>query len=131
MVSSQQFPVHKDILSARSSVFLELFSHAGKDPVVEAIDVDPDVMKEALRYIYTGRVRNLESILNELLRVAGAYKIDGLQALCEESLCKSLSADNAVDVLSLAERYNTDKFKSKAVVFIAAHIDERMRERME
>ena len=114
--------MHKNILSTRSSVFSALFVNGVKNPVVEAIDVI---------YIYTGRVRNLESILNELLRVAGAYKIDGLQALCEESLCKSLSADNAVDVLSLAERYNTDKFKSKAVVFIAAHIGERMKKRME
>ena len=120
-VRGQQFPVHKAILAARSSVFSALFVNEVKDPVVQTIDVDPDVMKEALRYIYTGRVRNLESISKELLRVASAYKIDGLQALCEESVCKSLSVDNAVDVLSLAERCKADKLKSKAVGFIAAH----------
>ena len=124
MVRSQRFLVHKAILSARSSVFSALFVNEVKDPVVQAIDIDPDVMKEALRYIYTGRVRNLESISNELLRVASAYKIDGLQALCEESLCKSLSVDTAVDVLSLAERCKADKLKSKAVGFIAAHAAE-------
>ena len=124
MVRSKRFPVHKNILSARSSVFSALFINETKDPVVEAIDVDPDVMKEALRYIYTGRVRNLESISNELLRVATTYKIDGLQALCEESVCRSLSVDNAVNVLSLAERYKADKLKSKTVKFIAAHVAE-------
>ena len=121
MVRSQQFPVHKNILAARSSVFSALFVNGVKDPVVQAIDVDPDVMKEALRYIYTGRVRNLESISKELLRVASVYKIDGLQALCEESLCKSLSVDNAVDILGLAGRCKADKLTSKAVKFIAAH----------
>ena len=92
VVSSQQFPVHKDILSARSSVFLELFSHAGKDPVVEAIDVDPDVMKEALRYIYTGRVRNLESISNELLRVAALSTRSTDCRRCVRRACAGASA---------------------------------------
>ena len=104
---SQRFPVHKVILATRSTVFAKLFLNNGNGPVVVTIDVGPYVMWEALRYIYTCKVQNIQSIANELLKVASDYKIDGLKALCEES--KSDNADKA------------DKLRSKAVDFIAPH----------
>ena len=121
VMQSLRFPVHKAILAARSPVFAALFVNNEKDPVVEVIDVDRDIIWEALRYIYTGRVQNLESIAKELLRVASVYEIQDLQAMCEESLCRNLSVDNAVAVIGLTERYNADKLRSKAIEFVAAH----------
>ena len=121
VMQSLRFPVHKAILAARSPVFAALFVNNEKDPMVEVIDVDRDIIWEALRYIYTGRVQNLESIAKELLRVASVYEIQDLQAMCEESLCRNLSVDNAVAVIGLTERYNADKLRSKAIEFVAAH----------
>ena len=58
-VGDQQFTAHKDILVARSPIFAAMFKHSTKENLtgeVEVLDIEPDVFKELLRYIYTGEV---------------------------------------------------------------------------
>jgi speckle-type POZ protein len=65
--------MHKAILASRSAVFSAMFEHQmieGKSNRVKIDDVDPDVMTEVLRFIYTGRINNIEKMSDLLLPVA-------------------------------------------------------------
>ena len=69
-----QFPVHKAILASRSPVFAGMFRHIemeeSKQGVVQIQDLEPEVLKEMLKFIYTGKVSQLETMADDLLSVA-------------------------------------------------------------
>ncbi len=46
------------------------------------------------------------------------YDLKGLKRLCESSLIKQLSVDNACDVLVLADMHSEQYLKEKAIQFI-------------
>lgn len=61
------------LFSARSPVFAAMFEHEmeeRKQNKVAIIDVDQDVLKEMLRFIYTGKSPNLEKMADDLLAAA-------------------------------------------------------------
>ena len=55
---SREFQCHKAILTARSPVLAAMFEHEMKERqlnLVQIEDMDPEVMAEMLRFIYTGK----------------------------------------------------------------------------
>ena len=61
------------LFSARSPVFNAMFEHEMEEKKhgrVEITDVEPEVMNEILRFIYTGKAPNLEKMADELLAAA-------------------------------------------------------------
>lgn len=69
-------------MAARSPVFAACFEHkmseAQSDRVV-VDDVEPDVMKELLRFMYTDTAPNLERMADTLLAAADKYQLDRLK----------------------------------------------------
>ena len=58
IVRSKEFKVHKSVLSARSPVFMRMFSSAMKeaaDNKVEINDVEPSTFEKFLAFIYCGK----------------------------------------------------------------------------
>lgn len=90
----------------------------GKMNRVKIDDVDPDVMNEMLRFIYTGKTCGIDKMADLLLAAADKYALDRLKALCEESLCNNLDVDNVVDTLVLADLHSACQLKSQAIEFI-------------
>lgn len=74
MVGDQRFPVHKALLASRSPVFAGMFRHIemeeSKQGVVQIKDLEPEVLKEMLKFIYTGKATQLETMADELLSAA-------------------------------------------------------------
>ena len=61
------------IFAARSPVFNAMFEHEmeeRKQGRVEITDVDHEVMREMLRFIYTGKAPNLDKMADDLLAAA-------------------------------------------------------------
>ena len=131
-----KMPCNQCILAARSEVFCEmlqtagtktkLFLHAGKLYVTKHIH--PSVLCAFVTYLYTDRCN--ENFLMEpdspnatlLLRAASKYQVKGLLALCSCHLIRTLSVENASDVLSLShECKGTELLKSATLHFIAIH----------
>lgn len=72
-VENREFQAHKSILAARSPVFAAMFEHEmeeRKHNRVEITDVDHEVLREMLRFIYTGKASNLEKMADDLLAAA-------------------------------------------------------------
>lgn len=123
-VNGKEFYTHKAILAARSPVFAAMFEHdmeEKKQNRVEITDVDSDVLKEMLRFIYTGRATNLDNMADELLAAADKYALERLKVMCEEELCQSLSVDSVSESLVLADLHNADQLKAYSIDFINSH----------
>ncbi|XP_054721492.1 protein roadkill-like [Uloborus diversus] len=123
-VGGREFYAHKAILAARSPVFSAMFEHdmeEKKQNRVEITDTDPEVLKEMLRFIYTGKSPNLENIPDELLAAADKYALERLKVMCEEELCQNLSVDTVAEALILADLHNADQLKGYCIDFINSH----------
>lgn len=121
-VSDQIFYAHKCILTSRSPVFEAMFAHEMKekiDNVVDIEDVDHEVFREMLRFMYAGKVNNIEIHAYKLLAVADRYSIQGLKNLCEESIGEDLTLGNAVRYLKYADDCNAAGLKRQVLDFIA------------
>jgi speckle-type POZ protein len=73
VVNGREYYAHKAILAARSPVFAAMFEHEmeeKKQNRVEITDMDHEVLREMLRFIYTGKATNLEKMHDELLAAA-------------------------------------------------------------
>ncbi|KAM3865565.1 speckle-type POZ protein-like A isoform 1-T1 [Diretmus argenteus] len=120
-VGGQEFKAHKSILAARSPVFNAMFEHEmeeRKKNRVDISDVDPDVFKEMMGFIYTGKAPNLEKMADNLLAAADKYALERLKVMCEQALCNSLSVENVADTLILADLHSAEQLKAQAIDFV-------------
>uniref|UniRef100_A0A8C3FIT6 Speckle type BTB/POZ protein like n=1 Tax=Chrysemys picta bellii TaxID=8478 RepID=A0A8C3FIT6_CHRPI len=85
---------------------------------VEINDVDPEVFKEMMRFIYTGKAPNLDKMADNLLAAADKYALERLKVMCEEALCSNLSVENVADILILADLHSAEQLKAQAIDFI-------------
>lgn len=72
-VIGKEFFAHKAILAARSPVFAAMFEHEmeeKKQNRVEITDMDPEVLKEMLKFIYTGKAPSIDKLDSDLLAAA-------------------------------------------------------------
>ena len=122
-VGDQQFTAHKDILVARSPIFAAMFKHSTKENLtgeVEVLDIEPDVFKELLRYIYTGEVplERMDAVAAGLLAAADKYLLEKLKKACEKHLTDCISPENCIKLLSLNEHDAAYCLREKAVDYV-------------
>ncbi|RCV43053.1 LOW QUALITY PROTEIN: hypothetical protein SETIT_9G264800v2 [Setaria italica] len=122
-VGSRTFPAHRCVLAARSLVFsAELYGgmkESAADHVVEVDDVEADVFRSLLHFIYTdslppemeGQGEVVEddasaSMAQDLLVAADRYGMERLKVICEEKLCCRIDTKVAGTILVLAEQHH-------------------------
>ena len=106
-------------------MFAAMFEHEmeeRKHNRVEISDVEPEVFREMLRFIYTGKASNLERMADDLLAAADKYALERLKVMCEEALCTNLSTENSAEVLILADLHSADQLKAQAIDFINTYV---------
>lgn len=123
-VKGREFPAHRSILSAQSSVFRQMFEQS-KDSLHNRVliaDMTVEVLEAMLRYIYTGKVpENMSEIAEGLLAAGEKYQLEELKVVCGDILCRELSIESAAYLLVFAAVNSCKPLKYKAVEFIAAH----------
>ena len=120
----QEFPCHKFILAARSSVFDAMFSHDMEEQIrnrVEIKDLDVNIVQGMIDYIYSGQVIELESKASGLITAAEKYDLQELKQMCVTSLCNGIRDDNVLDMLVLVETYDLPELRKSALEFTALH----------
>lgn len=124
LVGSKEFLAHKCILSTRSRVFSAMFTHEMTEQIANTVnipDIEPEVMQEVLRFIYVGKVKNLETLACDILAAADKYEIQGLKTVCEEVIIDCLDVDNVAAILHLVDRYDIEKLKASALEFVTTN----------
>jgi speckle-type POZ protein len=130
-VSGESFAAHKNILAARSPVFkAEFFGEMVEktSKCVEITDMDPEVFKAMLHFIYTDMmpgefVNQLEEVdrmamAQHLLVAADRYGLDRLRIMSEQRLSLSISIDTVASALALAAQLNCSRLKAKCIEFM-------------
>lgn len=128
-VANKEFFVYKGILAVRSPVFAAMFEHdmrENNENSVDITDINPEVMQEVLYYIYTGKVKNMEVMVSDILIAANKYGLDGLVALCEEELINNLNVKNIGEMLILADRHQANDLKTHSIKFLTSHFEDVM-----
>ncbi|KAM0896857.1 hypothetical protein ACQ4PT_022929 [Festuca glaucescens] len=130
-VKDEVFPDHKIVVAARSPVFkAELFGPMGditrRNITVE--DMQPDVFKALLYFIYTDSLPSMENLegddgkemVKHLLVAADRYAMERMKLMCESNLCKSLDVENVTGTLALADQHHCSELKNACLEFIAS-----------
>lgn len=125
LIGDQRFLAYKGILSAQSSVFAAMFEHEMQETIENHVtinDVDPDVFRELLRYIYTDQLTaNLNGMAFKLYAAADKYDISTLKSLCRDHLMDKLNWKNAVETLILADTHNDLEMKNQTLRFLCGN----------
>jgi len=120
-----EYPCHKFQLAKKSDVFDAMFTHNFKESLTNRVSIsglEPAAVLEMLRFIYEGRVFNLQVVDRSLLEAADMYNIGELRALCEKSICENMTVDNVSSMLMFAQTRCSVKIKSKCVEFITKNV---------
>ena len=116
----REFKAHRVVLASQSPFFKARFEQRWKrqDDKVDMSDVDPSVLEAMISFMYTGEVADISDISHDLLSAAEEYRLSGLKEICERSLLKKLSTENAVKYLKLATTHNADNLRKESLRFI-------------
>jgi len=118
---------HKNILGARSSVFRAMFQHdmkENKNGEVLISDLEYSTVNDMVRYIYSGRVDDINTKAAALLSAADKYDLKDLKSLSERSLMDGLGVEQALDILILADLHKATQLRERAVQFFLSHKNE-------
>ncbi|KAF6200762.1 hypothetical protein GE061_005207 [Apolygus lucorum] len=121
-VKGTEFKVHRLVLAANSKVFESMFSHNMLESSTNQVtipDCEPEVFSELLKFLYTKRVDNVKLFARELLVCADKYGLEQLKKVCEMSIGEEIKKSNAVDILILADMYNSENLKNKVLDHIS------------
>lgn len=121
---NREFKAHKAILTSRSPVFAAMFEHdmtERNENKVNITDIGADAIQEVLRFIYTGKVKNLETLVDELLFAADKYSLFKLKLQCEKQLFKNMQLSTVFETLKIADRHDLHEVKEKALNFVASN----------
>ena len=108
----KKLKAHKAIMAARSPMVYAMLSNDMKkanENVVVVPDFDHVVMKEVLRFIYYNEVENMSKLVHDLINAAEKYQLEELKDLCLGPIISSLTVDNAVKSLLIADRVSNTK----------------------
>ena len=124
---SKTIPVHKFILQLRSPVFKTMLSSRMKESTSNEIiisDFDHDAVKEFIRFLYLDKCDKdiLDKHAKSLLAMAHKYEVKGLLNITVDYLTKTLSDDTVVELLQLADLYEAENLKMKALKFIKTNL---------
>ena len=117
----REFRCHKNILAGRSTVFDAMFTHdmeENRKSKVDIVDLDGDTVYDMIVYIYSGKVTDMEDKATGLLSAAEKYDLKELKTMCETSLCDTITQDNVLDLLVLADLHGASTVRGVALKFI-------------
>lgn len=85
---------------------------------VTIADLSCDVVREMLRFMYTGE---RPEVTDQLLVAADRYGVKELKVICEQALTCAISVDRAAELLYLADRCTADLLMAHVLDFIKRH----------
>uniref|UniRef100_A0A0D9X5K6 BTB domain-containing protein n=1 Tax=Leersia perrieri TaxID=77586 RepID=A0A0D9X5K6_9ORYZ len=129
-VGEDTFVAHKIVLAMRSTVFkVELFGpmkEAGAQ-VIPIKDMQPDVFKALLHFIYTDSLPSIDDLVGDdrgemirhLLVAADRYAMERLKLICESDLCENLDVQSVAATLALADQHHCASLKDACIEFMS------------
>ncbi|KAI5102886.1 kelch repeat and BTB domain-containing protein 2, partial [Silurus meridionalis] len=117
LVEDHEFHCHKIMLATCSSYFRAMFMSGlseSKQSHVHLRNVDPITLQTIIEYAYTGNLEITHSTVELLYETACFLQVDSVVAACRDFLLRSLSVENCVRILSLADAFGCPELKRSA-----------------
>jgi speckle-type POZ protein len=128
VVKSQPIGAHVNVVVPFSPVMAAMLDNdrfqEGLTKTVHIDDMEPDVFKEMLRYLYTGTVPQLEKMAESLFVAADRFQIQGLKFLCQQRMLSKLNKDNVIRYLVLAHLHSVPELVGKCYSIIVSNVKE-------
>jgi BTB/POZ domain len=122
VVKSQPIGAHVNVVVPFSPVMAAMLDNdrfqEGLTKTVHIDDMELDVFKEMLRYLYTGTVPQLEQMTESLFVAADRFQIQGLKFLCQQRMLSTLNKENAIRYLVLAHLHSFPELVEKCYTVI-------------
>ncbi|KAL6659222.1 hypothetical protein ACP70R_003262 [Stipagrostis hirtigluma subsp. patula] len=128
-VKGEVFRAHKFVLAMRSTVFeAELYGLLRDNGSITIKDMEPDVFKALLHFIYTDSLPSMEDLdgddseemVKHLLVAADRYAMERMKLMRESILCEKLVVENVANILALADQHHCNKLKDACTRFISS-----------
>ncbi|TMS32804.1 hypothetical protein L596_000605 [Steinernema carpocapsae] len=125
-IGNRDIRTHRAILAARSPVFAAMFAHSdtkeAKEGVLVIEDLDYEVVKDMLMFIYSGRTSGKPDLAHDLLVAADKYRLDELKRYCEQAMIQDITTDNVCQQFVIGHMYNADRLKQRAADFMKLNL---------
>lgn len=112
--------MHKVIFASASRVCESRTS--GKEVDLKLFEAK--TVKCFVNYLYHGKIFEVEGMdLIELMRLSEELDLPGLKFKCAQHLYKKLCPENAIELLSVADKFNCDELKELIPLFVAENAE--------
>ncbi|KAH6826055.1 ARM repeat protein interacting with ABF2 [Perilla frutescens var. hirtella] len=121
LVEGKRFYAHRICLLASSDAFRAMFDGGYRERDAKDIEIPNirwDVFELMMRYIYTGSVEVSSDIVQDVLRAADQYLLEGLKRLCEYTIAQDISVENVSLMYELSEAFNAMSLRHACILFI-------------
>ncbi|KAI9106366.1 hypothetical protein K1719_021894 [Acacia pycnantha] len=121
LVEGKRFYAHRSCLVASSDVFQAMFEGDYRESEAKDIPIPNikwDVFELMMRFIYTGNVDVNSDIVQDLLRAADQYLLEGLKRLCENEIAQDVSVENVSDMYELSKSFNYVSLRQACILFL-------------
>ncbi|XP_057438771.1 ARM REPEAT PROTEIN INTERACTING WITH ABF2-like [Lotus japonicus] len=126
LVEGKRFYAHKVCLLASSDPFRAMFDGGYRESEAKDIEIPNikwNVFELMMRFIYTGTVEVKLDIVEDLLRAADQYLLDGLKCLCEKAISQVISVENVTIMYGMSEVYNATSLRNSCILFVLEQFD--------
>jgi len=125
IVQDKKIPAHKDVLSARSSFFSNMFSSGMIESCQKEIaisDISSEAFEVLLEYFYKGTLPSDEGIVKELIVYSEKILLKRMKDHCEKSLIKSVVEENAVELYELSKISAAEKLRETTLELMGKNL---------
>ncbi len=113
IVDDEELSVHKNILSASSVFFHDIFSRITnqEENKITLKNLNGKTMDDILHFIYTGEAYIHDDNVRQLVATANFLNLEGLKEMSVAYLERKLIPPNAVEILILARKHNCERLQ--------------------
>jgi len=132
VVQKKEFFASKAILSSQSDVFRQMFMNDMTEKNTNEViidDIDSEVFREFLRFIYFGTSDKLEEMVVQLIHVSDKYNVLDLKTICENLMFLRINTTNVFTILEVMDKYNNEELKTKTIGFIRDNWSESLEQK--
>jgi speckle-type POZ protein len=113
-IDEKEYKVHKFLLAARSPVMNRLMKNKPEAEEISLIDIPIETFEVVLEFVYDEKFPTDDADFLETYAVAAKLEIRELKEFSAEKLMTLITDDNALEIMALACKYESEKLKVKA-----------------
>ncbi|KAG5666401.1 hypothetical protein PVAND_014430 [Polypedilum vanderplanki] len=125
LTRGEKFKLHKFIIAARSPTIKRIIKIRPETESVTFTDIPSSAFRELLKYFYDNEFPSNDANFKNILVTAYKLEIDEIKNYSLNKLFESLNEENALEILTLANKFDIEILRTKAFEEIQKVFPER------